>query len=341
MKAKKQAVSPILSTIFILTITLMVTSSLLIWGVPTVQKLQYESQYLSTKNYFDIIDNAMDEVVREGNGSARTVSVLINNGFFTTEKFTERWIIYYDLIADQNITYSGFDDNDKNFTIYTNISRINITIQWINENGVNATFQRNNVQPINGTYEFKDTYGTVPYNLNGIDENGNLRIVKIGVHNATSGIRFSELWLFDIGSIKYSLSSPIGFYSLKEINNGVVEEIPGGTIVEDLPYFIERRGKTITLGMIQLNTSGGGSGSLKVKMKNEYSEIIKNSIVYNLRMEIFSTEKDAFVYSWYNLFSENHQTKGFFKEGGRLLYKAEHNKVELKLLHTIIKVEVK
>ena len=320
MMDDKEAVSPIISMILLITIVLVVTAAILSWATPILQRSQSEANYGAVLGYFTSLDSALEDVVNMGEGASRTVDVSVGAGnIYISESMNETWIVSYNFEGEQKVNFSGLDyPHDETVTI-TPSANINVTIYFPEGDNIGAPHY-----PTQSGDDF-----TTDKPLTGI--------VYIRVNNTANTKKIAELWLFDITPITYELQSAFGTYYIKSVNGGIITQATGQKYVTNEPLFKET-GSSLLLYMIQtratnLRSGGSGSYSFTLNMKNMD---IRNNIsvdVYNLTLQIYDQSGNDWNKAWYSYFTtgwENAKTNnneynyaGFVDDGDSLLYKTK------------------
>ena len=124
--------------------------------------------------------------------------------------------------------------------------------------------------------------------------------VLIEIYNGNT--LFGEIWIADLASIKYSLSSSGGRYELFSENAAVIKHLPGGYVFVKNDPIVYSDSKSFALHIVQnlVSNPGGGGGSGVYRFS---SRVLENSIrekneVYMLKLQFYGKNKDA----WYNYF---------------------------------------
>ena len=326
----KQAVSPIISMVLLIGIVLVVTTVILSWATPILQRSQSEAHYGSALGYFNALDSALEDV-RWGEGASRTVDVSIGAGnIYISESMNETWIVSYGLNDSMRIRFSdlGYPQDDTFEINSTKPENVNITIYWPEGDDLGEP----NYPPESGGL-INPTSTTVHANapLTGT--------VYIRVNKLDNTETLAELWLFDIMPISYELPSAFGTYYIKEINGGIITQATGERYVTDAPLITET-GNSILMDMIQTgikedSLSGGGAGSYSFALNMKNMNIRTNEDVYNLTLQIYDKQGDKWDKAWYSYFESNSK---FVDKGDHLLY--SNNKIKLKLVQCNIDVNM-
>jgi len=150
---------------------------------------------------------------------------------------------------------------------------------------------------------------------------------------------FGEIWIADLASIKYSLSSSGGRYELFSENAAVIKHLPGGYVFVKNDPIVYSDSKSFALHIVQnlVSNPGGGGGSGVYRFS---SKVLENSIrekneIYMLKLQFYGKNKDA----WYNYFVRYYG----FKEDVTIIgfpytiYYPIRDKINFILAHSIVK----
>ncbi len=329
----KQAVSPIISMVLLIGIVLVVTTVILSWATPILQRSQSEANYGSALGYFNALDSSFEDVVNMGEGASRTVDVSVGAGnIYMSESMNETWVVSYGLNENLRIRFSDLDGEDDTFKINsTKTETVNITIYWPNDDDLGEP-----------KYVYKGPISTTPTSVDANRPLTGTVYIRVNTTGASQGT-LAELWLFDITPISYELPSAFGTYYIKSVNGGLITQATGEKYVTDAPLITETE-NSILMYMIQTRVkenslSGGGPGHYSFALKN-MNMGIRNNIsadVYNLTLQIYDKQGDKWDKAWYSYFESNF---GFEKEEGGLLYN-NGDKIKLKLVQCNIDVNMK
>jgi hypothetical protein len=79
------------------------------WATPTIQRAHCEAQYKVMLGYFEILDRAIEDVIKIGTNSTREIFMNIGSGELYFVGYTE-WIISYEGFAESiNISYISYN----------------------------------------------------------------------------------------------------------------------------------------------------------------------------------------------------------------------------------------
>ena len=329
MMDDKEAVSPIISMILLITIVLVVTAAILQWATPILQRSQSEANYSSALGYFNVLDSAFEDVVNMGEGASRSVDVSVGAGnIYISETMNETWVVSYNFEGQPRVNISKLNDGDKEFDISTSVD-VNITIYWPKGDDFGAPDYHNNIERVSTVLGARE-------NLTGA--------IYMNISNNVTSEKVAELWLFDITPITYELQSAFGTYYIKSVNGGIITQATGQKYVTNEPLFKET-GSSLLLYMTQTkatNLRGGGSGSYSFTLNMKNMDIRNNMTmdVYNLTLQIYDQQGEDWNKAWYSYFELN---SGFIDDGDSLLYSTgePNKKITLKLMSCNIDVNMK
>ena len=150
---------------------------------------------------------------------------------------------------------------------------------------------------------------------------------------------FGRIWIADLSSIKYSLSSSVGTYELSSENAAIIKYLSGGPSFVKNDPIVYSDSKSFALHIVQnlVSNPGGGGGSGVYRFS---SRVLENSIrekdeVYVLKLQFYGNNKDA----WYNYFIRYYG----FKEDVAIIgfpytiYYPIRDKINFILAHSIVK----
>jgi hypothetical protein len=160
--------------------------------------------------------------------------------------------------------------------------------------------------------------------------------VLIDLYNGN--ILFGRIWIVDLSSIKYSLSSSLGTYELFTENAAVIESNPGFAFVRNDPI-IYSDSKSLALHIVQniVSDSGGGGGSGVYRFSSKVLEnsIRENSKVYVLKLQVYGKNDEA----WRDYFTRYYDFKYSPAIIGQpyTLYYPIKDSINFILAHSIVK----
>ncbi len=109
------AVSPLISTIIIITMMLTVNTMIILWGTPTIYNYHSQNEYHLASAYFESVHGDIRALLSDGVGAARTTTMHIPSGEFYLESDREYWITSYNRYQDRDVLFHSF--SDRQFTI--------------------------------------------------------------------------------------------------------------------------------------------------------------------------------------------------------------------------------
>lgn len=276
------AVSPIVSAVMLLLIMISLVGAILAWGIPLIRDKEADTKYDASLNYFKALDATIEDLIYSGNGTTRTVNLAISDGNIFVEKSDKRWVVSYSL-NNKSISFSGLEDNDGIFEI--NYEEKNLKIEIYHPNG----------------YELgKPKIYNTTKSLISTNESFN-ETIHAKIYNSTMEI--AEFWLFDTDSITHKM--PVGY--IKEENFAVTTNYPalGKMYVKNPPLIVEHR-NSVSLSMLQLSSSGigsGGRGNYGATLKLKDAMLCHSGNIYNLTIQIYGKHN----LDWYRYLYQNHK----------------------------------
>jgi|GEM_PF-3577631 len=111
MRKNDNAISPVVSIALVLMIVVSSTATIVLWGVPYVQKLESESRKENTNMQFASIADSINELAGSTPGDRKTNPIDVYGGTLQVEgyKNRDRNIIWYSLDRDHNFTVTGLN----------------------------------------------------------------------------------------------------------------------------------------------------------------------------------------------------------------------------------------
>lgn len=304
LKFNDKALSPILSTLLVIAISIAVVASALLWGLPFIEGQKRDSQVQNSENDFIGLEGSISNLLQiPSNSSYGTQIAYISNshekGSVNVRSSGDRMILWYSRDSSiLNFTVTGLDDGDDEFTVTTQRGVINhVAIYWLNDTGLSNPdemvlpdtakefydFPYDTIDYINTSEEPAimdgpngDEYtiesGSVPLDFEGAVQidlfNNNYHPWSSKPVNATG-----RIFLFDLGAVFQDLPYSNGLYQTF-YQNGAVFSIDGETQKAefvDEPEIYENRDKNLLGFRVVLvrngpdNAGGVGQGRYMVR----------------------------------------------------------------------------
>ena len=310
------AVSEVVSYILIIVIIATTTSSIFFWYVPSVERIEAETQVNSMSQQLRYYSDAIDDLASQGVNASTVIPISFNEGNFYVESIKNvgdstiigsRIVIYYSLDSNYEFNVSGLDDGNKEFEISfdaNNDPTNNVRAEaynLINSNSESIS------DPGSDTFEF--SYSSISihgsYKINLFDEDD-------------SDTLFGRIWVFDTGSLVYELNTGQGTYHVSAENGAVINGFPKTSSVDRRPLvFYENN--NLVIYVLQINTttdvSIGGSAGADVEIHAALTNrtLLENrKSAYNFKMQFFNDDFENDIDAWKVFYRIYHD---FIEEG--------------------------
>ena len=302
---RNEAVTPIISTILLLVITLIIIGGIVAWALPTILDQQSDARYESSYNNLEVVATSMEESVYTGKDSSRTVNFDLAGGDMNIKSRVERWIISYTYInASLNLT--NFLPKSKIFSYdFSNRETEHNVVKIRNLENENMSIYETD----NDTVVMEEPLLANPVHISIF--NG----TKTNLHS-----KLAEVWLFYVDAISYRQATGKGQYNILVLNCGIITDPNSkyGYVARKPMVFAEENSMLIYI--VQLNSTaltGGGAGKYRLTTTVEDLVVRKVGEVRHLRIRI---EGDKYRQAWYTSFfiSEIGCKEGYRDEDGVL-----------------------
>lgn len=237
-------VSPVVGTVLLIAIMLITVTALMMWGVPAIQQMERQSQWKAVRSSFEVLDGIVDEVLPE-TGSARLAQIPLQGGSVAIEAETEPFAVAWSPQGAAELTYGSLGDDDTDASFNTSASVDSCVFRHFHPNG---------------TFDFEESVApsaassgtcTATRNLNATHH---LRMLD------GSGDAISVAWIFHPGRIRFESSSPAGPWRMDYHNGAVTSNLGRNPAVHNPPLILQLAPDGLTVGVIDLNASGGSAG---------------------------------------------------------------------------------
>jgi Tfp pilus assembly major pilin PilA len=342
IKRDTLAVPPALAVMLLVVIILVIVTGILAWSIPMIQSAEREARYRTALACFENLDKNIELLIREDINTMRTTRITIHSGSITIRNNDECWVISYMLTDDVDVDIIFYDFWSRFFRLQRTdgepVDDYFIDIFWLSE-------------------DYPPDLAKHPSSGTVAASNDLTEATRIIVYDETYTTPIAEAWVFGIDTITYTMSGPMGTFTLRAVNGGISSNYPSGKSIVNSPVIVDTEyTHTITLYMIQLNPIGATSGAegnyeLTLLLREREINIAEN--VRNLRVTIYG----AYNTSWYNhLTAEAERTltdislyTGFIMDGTRdcVIYQAINpsnpgvkNQVNVKLVRCVLNVDM-
>jgi len=261
------AVSEVVSYILIIVIIATTTSSIFFWYVPSVERIEAETQVNSMSEQLRYFSDAVDDLISQGVNASTVIPVSFNEGNFYVESIKNiedskiigsRIVIYYSLDPTYEFNISGLDDSDDEFEISFDVNNVptnNVKAHAYNLINFDSEIKSGTgSNPFEFSFDSTSIYGGFKINLFDEDNSDNL---------------FGRIWVFDTGSLIYELNTGQGTYHVSAENGAVINGFPKSSSIDRRPLvFYENN--NLVIYVLQINTSNevsiGGSAGADVEI---------------------------------------------------------------------------
>jgi len=120
-KRKKYAVSELLGIVYILMISTTLISAIYIWAPQQLNDRKDRIRSESMLNQFETIDSVLTELLGQGVGSSKVVTMMTDEGYIHLSQVGSRFVVFHPTIDDFDFTVEGLDiaDDEYDNTLFT------------------------------------------------------------------------------------------------------------------------------------------------------------------------------------------------------------------------------
>lgn len=286
LELNNRGVSEVISTVLVLFIITSSMSFVMLWVVPYMDESKAQAQADNVYSQLFIFDEVISTLINQGVNSSSSSNVMIESGNFYIDPLGSRLVIYY-VVEPTKIGAEYYDFNISGleygsekffidlvpmkppweFILYLRFTDLlddtNIPSEEIIDCGERLTYE---INPKDYHFEIS---GAIKIELSFLDD-----------PDFNYGI-FGYIWIFDLGSIKYSLSSSSGEHKVIVENGGILTDHGSGFYLEKRPYkFICNKNDLCFINIAQFFLGDGYSGAsgnsvLKIEAKNNNTNILQ------------------------------------------------------------------
>lgn len=287
------ALSAVFGLILVVSIVTMTITAILGWALPQIESKKADIRLENALNQLTAINNVFKDRISQGVGSSSIVKFVADVGNIQISgRSGTRFVIYYSLknVFIYTFNVSGFGENNFTFTPGPLFDGNNV---WINTTDLST-----------GTTESVSLSGVAKYQQYDVSY---LYIslkdaIRIDIHTTTLvDAPVGRIWLFDVGSINYEVSSSSGVRSAIVENGGVISGRSNSYYLIDEPN-IYNNDDLLTMRIIQFKpdsetTAGGGKATYRFSMEIDNSFVRENKINISdyFKMQIFGDYADAWI----------------------------------------------
>jgi len=282
-----EGITPVVSTILLLVITLTIIGGIIVWALPTLLNQESDAKFEASYNNLEVLATGMEDSVYSGEDSSRTINFDLAGGNMHIRQDLERWTISYSYI-DTSLNLTSFSPKSTLFSydFYNRGSEHNVVKIKNLENG-NITI----LETDNDTIVMEEKLFQYPSHI----------LIFNGTTTNLSEL-LGEVWLFYVDGIAYSQATGKGQYNILVLNGGIITDPDSkyGYVARDPMVTVEEN--SILLYILQMNgtgLTGGGSGKYKASVAVDEVNVRKVGEVKYLRLQI---DGDKYKQAWYNSF---------------------------------------
>jgi len=299
-------VSEVVGLVLVATISISAISLVVFWGIPYIDAKKISVRIDSALTQFKTINDAIQRVSSEGINRSERVDFVTDAGEVNINK-GERFILYYSVVGSLtdafDFSVKSLDNDDNTFTIQVNKIPLTgnpwdndhylvVDVYYIDEEKSDRIVPQDQYPITNSDVSY--TYDSSRYDLD--------TAIKIDIKLVSSlgapepDIFVGRIWLFDVGSISYYLSTPKDTYNVVAENEGVTRVSSGSGYLYYTPK-IYHKDDSLTFRITRLVprdvTGISGMSKCTLQIKCENSSVMENKIhiPISLKIEIYGDER--------------------------------------------------
>ena len=112
---RKSAVTPVIGTIIIITIILSATATVLLWGLPYIERTRAEAQQQNLYAQMNIFEDTLNSLIHQGPGATEENIFQISMGTFGIKSEETRFVVFYSLDNNHDFILSGLNQQQNNY----------------------------------------------------------------------------------------------------------------------------------------------------------------------------------------------------------------------------------
>jgi hypothetical protein len=315
MRDNDYAVEDVIAFILVLLMVSTATTTILLWGGPAIEQTKSTINFKSTATQLDVFADITNQLINEGEGSSQQMIMKVEGGEFNFDDLSERFVIYYSLYEyDPNVDRMPFNFTVRGFDIGVREDEFDIKILQLPGGG--ASSARLNfylydydtssspvrvdvpVPPLN-------TWAAITFTDGEITGKSCIKIF-----DEDDIVEYGEIWVFDIGSLEYTVDS--GDKVVVE-NGGIISVTQGGCVTKEPRILTQEMldgSKMTTFEMINITYAGYLVGSISPPLETKLNITIDEVKIFESRQNVYGDIKiklygeDAVVNAWYNFYRD-------------------------------------
>jgi len=363
------AVTPIISTLLLITIMLTIISAILYWSIPAMNRISWDTEYRTTMSGFEALDAALEDTVQGGvAGSTRTVRISVPNGNMLSYQRSSRWYYSYSYFSDMDFEIYGLEDelerqldmeseNDDDPTtirIFTQRDvRFDLNITWYGDIKDNEIDVKKNWTDFTNN-AFGDEISIVrPLLTKKADFLGSeaVRIVRFKLMFNSNGTVFGEAFFIPMDRIEVKIPSEFGTAHIVSENAGILAKFPSQAVVNPPLFSYDEDSDELYFNIVKINSSGIGSvgrGNWQISMRLQNVDFTRTDDVFHFRMRMIGEYSEAWIIYLLGHYSGMENTEGHSlsdvvneeQEGVLLAREPGAGRVTLKILLSTVLMDI-
>ncbi len=348
------AVTPIISTLLLITIMLTIISAILYWSIPTMNRISWDTEYRTTMSGFEAFDAALEDTVQGGvAGSTRTIRISVPNGDLLAYERSTRWYYSFSYFSNTDFEIYGLDEEldgeDDDLTTVRIFPRQDVTfdleVTWYGDNNVN--------QSLHAGYDFGDeidiVYPLLPRNAVFLG-NEDVNLVRFRLLFNSNSTAFGEAYLIPMDRIEVKIPSEFGTAHIVSENAGIVTKFPSRTVVNPPLLTYDEDSDDLYFNIVKLNSTFGsvGRGNWQISMRLQTFNYTRTDDVFHVRIRMIGEYEEAWVIYMLGEYTGMENTDGHSLsdvaneelEGIKLIREPGNGRVTLKMLMTTVLMDL-
>jgi len=349
------AVTPIISTLLLITIMLTIISAILYWSIPAMNRISWDTEYRTTMAGYEALDAALEDTVQGGvAGSTRTVRISVPNGDLISYPRSTRWYYSFSYFSDTDFEIYGLDDElDGEETDITTVRvfiqrdvTFDLEVTWYGDTETNSTLLTNHVFG----EDIAITYPLLPTEAVHLDKE-DVNFVHFRLMYNSNGTVFGEAYLIPMDRLEVKIPSEFGTAHIVSENAGIMVKFPSRTVVNPPLLVYDEGSDDLYFNIVKLNVSGiasVGRGNWKVSMRLQDINFTRTDDIFNVRIRMMGEYSEAWVIYMLNEYSglentDDHSLSGVAHEeqqGMKLVREPGEGRVNLKILLSTVLLDI-
>ena len=348
------AVTPIISTLLLITIMLTIISAILYWSIPTMNRISWDTEYRTTMSGFEAFDAALEDTVQGGvAGSTRTIRISIPNGDLLSYERSTRWYYSFSYFSDTDFEIYGLDeelegDDDDITTVRVFLQRdatFDLEVTWYGVNNMNMSLHAGH----DFGQEIDIAYPLLPRKASFLG-NEDVQFVHFRLMFNSNSTVFGEAFLIPMDRIEVKIPSEFGTAHIVSENAGIVTKFPSRTVVNPPLLTYDDDSDELYFNIVKLNSTFGsvGRGNWQISMRLQAFTFTRIDDVFNVRIRMMGEYEEAWIIYMLGEYTGLENTSGHSLsdvaneelEGMMLVREPGEGRVTLKMLQTTVLMDL-